>query len=108
MFRPVLISLLLLATGCGGASYCERASEIAESCGETLDVASCEASLEGCTAEDEDKLTAFSDCVGECDGDGQDLGDIGALLLCTSKLSGLSETCEAGGAELTLGGTSGE
>ncbi len=100
MRRLTLPLWLLATTGCGSQSFCEQSQAIAEGCGETIDLAECEASLAGCTAEDEQKLVAFNDCVGECDADGGTPG-LGALL-CLNQLSGLSEACEAAGADISI------
>lgn len=117
--KNLMIGLAAMAsltlTACGG-SICDDAKdtgshlkEVYESCGieatdvelTDADIERCEESLDSCTDDDKDKLSALTDCMAEID----DCADktqaeqqalLGKLITCAAKAQGVSASCSAG------------
>jgi len=87
----------LTSVGCGDTSVCDRAETFYKACGGTFDRAVCDEAAKTCADSDQDKITAYYDCV-ESDGDcyNGSIAGPSARQTCAPKLEGLSTTCTLG------------
>jgi hypothetical protein len=110
--RGLGLSVCVWWAGCaggGGGGYCERVAEHAEECAELADftdseVQACEEQSSVCTAEEQDAMVAFFDCIVDlspCDATSEPTVTSGAAFACFAELDSLSEECLAAGATTT-------
>ena len=89
-----------LLVGCG-QSYCEASSDLADRCNGNYvasPVDTCATATAGCTADDENALIDYVDCIeasGICEAAQDDVASFEAAFACLGAITSLSDSCTA-------------
>ena len=109
----VVATVSMMLAGCGG-SVCEDVKDAFDSLGDKVgscdvevdqseapSVEQCEEALDGCSESDKENLGKFADCISDipdCEA-GEEDDFLGAAFACAIASGGISEQCQALGAE---------